>query len=169
MRAIGLSKVPFHSIRIWLANQSYTVDDGKVEMMVPQGTGIPKAVRDNPTVDYMLDELCTLLDVPIERAINIMINRLPAMTQIPIHQDWIPPTPMQKKDPRIGRYHLVVIAEAPSVWWDKDSGHVRMQQGYWYGPVPYWNKHQVTNSSDSERVHVIVDIDTPEPLGEYEE
>lgn len=98
--------------------------------------------------------------------VNVMVNKLPPGVRLPVHVDYIPNTPMQNV-PRIERWHLPIKTNELVRFWDED-GEFFMPLGAWSGPVRYWRMHSAWNLGEMERVHIVVDLDTKEALGDYE-
>lgn len=87
------------------------------------------------------------------RAVGLMVNKLGPGVIVPIHTDNVPGKP--------NRYHLPLLTNPESWWWDASlsSGERRyFELGVWVGPVPYWEKHQVGNEGMTERIHLVVDV-----------
>lgn len=102
-------------------------------------------------------------------AVYVMVNKLPPGAVVPYHQDWLVPTPKQPKEPTIERWHLPLMTNLQALFClktEKNCAHLAL--GYWTGPIPYWKHHNVTNGGRDTRVHLIVDLDTPVRMGEYE-
>lgn len=101
-------------------------------------------------------------------AIRFMMNRLGPGIKVPPHQDWLVGRDGKRQDvPMIERWHMPVITNQDCRWWDETNGHVHMVAGVWHGPMPYWNYHVVQNNGLTERVHIVVDIETTSPVGMY--
>lgn len=95
------------------------------------------------------------------KALHIMVNILPVGLRIPEHVDYIP-------DKRtVERWHLPIITTSDAGYWDEINGNLKMPSSFWHGTVPYWKRHSVWNYGKSDRIHLIVDLDT-ENLGDYE-
>lgn len=81
---------------------------------------------------------------------QIMVNRLDTDGVLDEHRDG-PPDDY--------RYHLPVFTNDQAVWWDEINGFVHMNEGMWYGPVPYFGKlHAFYNHGDAARTHLVVDF-----------
>jgi hypothetical protein len=140
------------------------VDEGYVTMAARQST---RHLLAFPEIKAAADELKSLRKLD---PVYVMVNKMPAGKTLPWHQDWLEPTPLQPyKGPLIERWHLPITTNNKVLWFD--STHpwgFHMPKGVWCGPVPYWNKHYVENLGTKARVHLIVDLDCPEPCGMYE-
>jgi len=85
------------------------------------------------------------------KPVGLMINKLGPGVTVPVHTDNVPGRPK--------RWHLPLLTNPFSWWWDasiKDREYFEL--GVWTGPVPYWTKHQVGNDGDTERIHLVVDL-----------
>lgn len=79
-----------------------------------------------------------------------MINRLSPYGELSPHRDGLP---------EYDRYHFPIIADPGAYWWDEINGTMHMQEGCWYGPVPYCGVlHSAGNPTPIQRVHLIVDF-----------
>lgn len=141
------------------------VDEGYVQMSARQSTN---DLLKYPEIKTAVEEIASLRKLD---AVYVMVNKMPPHQTIPVHQDWLEPTPLQPfKGPLIERWHLPLITNPWVLFYDSKEHPVgfHMPQGIWCGPVPYWNKHYVENFGTETRVHLIVDLDCPEPMGIYE-
>lgn len=144
---------------------SFWLDGSGAEMAVVPNGGIPLCVRDDPTFVAALEEIKMLRGRDV---LHIMVNRLLPGVDVPVHRDFLLATPLQSRNhPTIERWHLPVVTNADAQWWDEDFGFYFMEPGFWYGPVPYWRRHKVYNKGHTERIHLVVDLDTGEHIGEY--
>ncbi len=84
-----------------------------------------------------------------KKVTGVMVNRLPAHSQVPVHQD--PGT--------AERWHFPINTSTNVYWWDEENEFRHFPAAMWSGPVPYHLHHQVTNQSPYERVHIVVDIE----------
>lgn len=142
----------------------YWVDDSGAEMTVTQSGGLEIAMG-CPNIHKAICEIATLSHLD---PLHIMINRLSAQTTVPIHRDYLKPSPLQGDRPCLERWHLPLITNSGSYWWDETNvDNVYMPTGFWYGPMPYWKSHYVANLGQTERIHLIVDLDCPNRLGSY--
>lgn len=139
-------------------------DEGYVQMSALQSTNF---LREHDEIEEAVQEISSLRKLD---PVYVMVNKMSVGSILPRHQDWLAPTPLQPfKGPLIERWHLPLFTNNCVRWYD--SSHRQgfyMPLGYWCGPVPYWNHHMVINCGPTERYHLIVDLDCPEPLGEYE-
>lgn len=122
----------------------------------------------HPRIAAAAKEVSQILKLPIA---YVMVNRVPPGAKIPWHRDWLKPTPMQREHPRIHRCHLSVQTNPDAflyVLHDDRPEKIHLERGEWLSPFPYWKLHRVTNSGVLTRTHLIVDLDCPEPLGEYD-
>ncbi len=83
--------------------------------------------------------------------VQTMINRLRPGGELAPHKDGLPDNL---------RFHLPLVTNAESYWWDSINGRVHMHPGTWYGPVPYCNvMHGAVNGGTTERIHVVCDFE----------
>lgn len=125
-----------------------------------------EAFKGSPSIMKAIREIETLRDTPV---LHVMINKLPSNTEVPIHRDWILPTAKLGKNPCVERWHLPIATNHNCFWWDETQTQIHMVEGVWSGPVPYWLNHKVWNFGMTERIHLVVDLDSPIPVGEYKE
>jgi hypothetical protein len=123
--------------------------------------GVPDWLSKCEWIMRALAEISLLREQDI---LHVMINKLPPDTVVPLHTDTLAPTCHQPKAPRVERWHLPVVTNADCFFWDDNAGYTRMHLGSWWGPVPYWREHSVENTGKTERVHIVVDLDTHEPV-----
>lgn len=157
------SKLNLSLLRPEFLKLDYHVDDGNVHMANGQGRGIPSWVK-QAEIGKAVQEISLLRKLP---PVNVMINILKPGAPVPKHRDFIPPTQLQHDKPCIERWHLAVATNPDCYWWDEKSGDVEFPEGFWSGPVPYWLQHTFVNNGKSDRLHLIVDLDTPVPMGKY--
>lgn len=100
--------------------------------------------------------------------LHVMVNRLNKNTFVPTHRDWIKSSPKQGRHPCLERWHLPLMTNPDAGFWHEGGTRIFMQVGFWHGPIPYWLPHRVWNAGISVRVHLVVDLDSPERLGSYE-
>jgi hypothetical protein len=92
---------------------------------------------------------------------QVMINKLAAHSALEMHRDG-PPAKM--------RWHLPITTNALVEWYDEIDGWLHMDLGIWHGPVSYCNKlHSMTNDGETERIHLILDLDMSEEATELYE
>ncbi len=142
----------------------YFADEGRIDMAVTQSGGLPRDIMDVSVFRHAVEEIAALRGLT---PVNIMINKLSPGELVPRHRDWIRPTPMQRHAPRVERWHLAIQTNENCFWWDEDGGRQHMPLGVWVGPVPYWLKHNAINEGDEVRIHILVDLDCPNPVGSY--
>jgi hypothetical protein len=136
--------------------------DGSGAMMaVHPSKGIPDFV--GPLVRRAIREVSVLRGYD---PLHLMINWLVPGTEVPVHRDWIVPTQAQPHAPTVERWHLPIQTNLDAVFWDEDRGEHHMPLGVWCGPVPYWIRHTVRNHGTTDRIHIVVDLDSP-PVGVY--
>lgn len=147
------------------AKLDYHVDNGNVHMGNGQGRGIPSGIHNLPGIGGAISEICGLRRnlTPV----NVMINILKSGAPVPKHRDFIPPTKLQPVKPCIERWHLAIETNDKCFWWDEVNKNTHFPVGFWSGPVPYWTEHTVINNGTADRLHIIVDLDTSEKIGEY--
>lgn len=122
-------------------------DGTGVVMLNGQWAGIPDWCR--PLLDDALWE--------IERAligghvVHVMVNVVRPGLAVPMHRD---PDPAEG---RLSRWHLPLKTN-PKAWFDDGRDKFNMKEGFWYGPVEYWNQHSVGNDGMETRIHLIVDL-----------
>lgn len=141
----------------------FWVDGSQALMAVKPDGGLP---IQSPLVQAALQELARLRNTP---ALHIMVNLLPPGVVVGTHRDWLLPTKHQPQTPTLERWHLPLTTNHQATFWDEDNGETHMDLGFWWGPVPYWLKHSVRNLGGGDRLHLVVDLDTPVPLGAYRE
>ncbi len=161
------SKMDLKLIAAEAATFTYTSDDGYIEMAAQQGKAIEERFLKLPGIGAAIKEISGFRRGL--KPVSMMLNVLKPGAPVPKHRDWIPPTPLQRVKPCIERWHLAVVTAEGVDWWDEQNEKFHMPQGFWSGPVPYWNLHTAINASKVERLHLIVDLDTPERIGEYAE
>lgn len=161
-----LSKCRLDKLYIEAKELSYTVDGTNALMAVTQSGGIPDIVKSKLEIMKALDEISNHRKTPV---LNVMINIMKPGLVLPKHRDWIKPSTYQPLHPIIERWHLPVRTNPECRWWGEKTGFIRMEHLYWYGPVPYWQYHTFENNGLTERMHLVVDLDTKERIGQYEE
>lgn len=86
------------------------------------------------------------------RVLYVMANTIEPSRRTVMHVD---PLPQGRK---LERWHLPVRTNA-SAWFEADGKRGHMEQGWWHGPVKYWEPHAVGNDGGHDRTHLIVDLD----------
>lgn len=145
-------------------NLKYYLDGSGAEMATKPSSGIPDIVKQLPTMLAAIHEIAKKRETP---ALHVMVNWLKPGIEVPEHRDWILPTKHQTKTPCVERWHLPIITNEDCAFWDEDNGEFYMPEGIWCGFVPYWLKHKVWNRGKTDRLHLVVDLDSPHPLGSY--
>lgn len=159
------SHVDFVPLLEALQQLSFWLDGSGAEMAVAPNGGLPHEVVQHPPIVKSLEEIERITGLSV---LHVMVNRLKPGVVVPVHRDFLRPTPLQQRNhPTIERWHLPVVTNNECLWWGEDTGFVHFPKGEWMGPVPYWRKHQVLNQGDFERIHLVVDLDTPIHIGEY--
>lgn len=114
-----------------------------------QSGGIPGWVEVGcPTIKAAIDEL---VKFRAKKAMHLMVNKLPASCLCPVHTDNVVGSPE--------RWHLPLVTNPNTYWWDEKEGLLHMDAGNWYGPMPYGGRHTVVNFGTDERIHLIVDVE----------
>ncbi len=143
-----------------IATLPKTVDGTGALMAFPPSGGLP----DLPAINKAVAEIAGCRQLT---PLHVMANVLPAGCVVGFHRDWLKPSPLQGPQPRLERWHLVITTNDSCWWQDEVNGEIQMECGYWYGPLPYWKLHNVSNLGASDRLHLVVDLDCPVPLGDY--
>lgn len=104
-----------------------------------------------------------------QRPLNLMINKLAPGVHVPPHRDWLRPTQYQAESPTVERWHLPIQTAPGALFWHEGHKTEYFEPGVWVGPIPYWLMHSVVNDSPIERIHIVVDLDTPVRIGRYAE
>lgn len=148
-------------------SQLPTTKDGSEALMAfPPSGGIPEVLHNCPEIQRALKEIAASRRL---NPLHVMMNILPPHVRVPIHRDFLNDSPLQGRYPRLERWHLPIKVNPPgSWWWDELWGGRLLTTGFWFGPMPYWKKHYVENHGDQARYHLVVDLDTPDPLGHYD-
>lgn len=105
-----------------------------------------------PLVIEAVQEIATLRK---QSVLNIMVNKLPAKVYIDPHVDPLPATKHQGALPRLERWHLPIVTDPKCLL---NGEH--LEPGFWHGYVKYWEPHDV-QGGDFDRIHLLVDLDTP--------
>ncbi len=158
------SKMNLPAIAEEINRLAFWVDGSGALMSIGQGKGLPPEIAGMPNIKMAIEEISQIRN---QRPLNLMINKLPAATGAPKHRDFIPPTTYQGGNPTVERWHLPIVTDDKCFWWDELNGEIFMESKYWWGPVPYWVLHTIYNHGQTERVHLIVDLDSPIPVGKY--
>ena len=121
--------------------------DGSGAEMSIKPASYPLYIRNKKYITSAIEEIQKLTN---QEALYIMINRLGPKVEVPIHTDTL--------KEKVDRYHLPIITNYQSFWWDRIKGSRSLKPGIWYGPMPYWVEHSVANYGETERIHLIVDL-----------
>lgn len=113
-------------------------------------------LNEYPLLKQAILEIAKLREV---NALYMMINRIPPGVCVPEHTDTLLEHPVFGKAPTLERFHLPILTNDKAEWWDEVTGKMNLLAGVWYGPVPYWVKHNVSNLGETERVHLVIDVD----------
>jgi hypothetical protein len=144
---------------------AFWIDGSGAEMAVVPNGGLPNEVLALPTVRRAIHEIEAYRALSV---LHVMVNKLKPGVTVPVHRDFLLPTRLQPwKRPTLERWHLPVATNGGCFFWDEDNGSKHMPLGFWTGPVPYWLRHSVRNEGFTERVHLVVDLDTHIRVGEY--
>lgn len=142
----------------------YSLDGSGALMAMQQSQGIPDLAK-YPELAKAVAEISEIRKTP---PLHLMINILKPNVTVPIHRDWILPTKHQSLAPTVERWHLPIKTNPEARYWNELNGVSHMPLGYWSGPIQYWMQHQVWNSGPEERIHIVIDLDTPHALGHYQ-
>lgn len=141
----------------------FKMDGSGAEMAFKPSNGIGDLP---PILKSLVLEIALFRDQP---PLNLMVNKLGPGVRVANHRDWIHPTRHQGKWPTVERWHFPVVTNLEAWFWCEAKGFVHFEAGYWTGPVPYWDLHGVQNFGTTDRIHVVVDLDTPTRVGSYAE
>jgi hypothetical protein len=146
----------------------FHLDGSGAEMACRPSNGIPFWIQRFPELTKAIQEIARLRN---QVALHMMINKLPSNTIVDRHRDWIAPTAKLGKNPCLERWHLPIQTNEYCQIWTEEypdtSTHYKL--GEWSGPVHYWKLHQVWNTGSTERIHIVIDLDSPTPQGKYDE
>lgn len=161
------SKIDLEALLRECISLSYHIDGTGVLMATNQSEGLPPQIVARPHICAAINEIAVARS---QNPLNVMVNKMPPGVVVQPHRDWLRPTSHQAKKPTLERWHLPVQTNPDALWWDEDSNVKKHYPlGIWFGPVPYWIFHSVENLGLTERVHLVVDLDTPHPIGSYRE
>jgi hypothetical protein len=132
-------------------------EDGSLCYMIKKEAGLVKGFEE------IYDEIFKFRN---QKPINLMINKLPPGITVPVHRDFLPPT-RQGEHPVLERWHLVLKTNDKSFFWGETTGNRHLEYGYWWGPIPYWKNHNIYNNGEADRIHIVVDLDSPIRIGKY--
>lgn len=108
-----------------------------------------------PLLKLIILEICEYCKA---EALYIMINIIPPGVIVPTHTDTLKSHSEFGDRPKLQRYHLPITTNDKCYWYDLITGKIQMEAGIWYGPVPYWVEHNVENLGETERIHLVVDL-----------
>jgi hypothetical protein len=136
-------------------NLEYTMDGGNVYMHNAQaGDSFWEAAKE-------------IAGKRSQTILRVMVHRVAPNAKVPKHRDWVAATKHLGNSPCLERWHLPIQTNDNCVWWDEKDGDQKFPQGVWCGPVPYWISHTIVNNGTQDRIHIIVDLDSPKPVGSY--
>lgn len=124
----------------------YWHDASGIDMTHTQGGGIPKWAAASGPIARAVDEIRSITG---KRPVSVMVNRLEPGASVGAHID---------QEDHGDRWHLPIVTNSEAFWWDDNGGFAFLQEGVWYGPVPYRIPHRVGNPGDTERIHLVVDL-----------
>jgi hypothetical protein len=154
------SSVDLNPLRAEIEKLNCKVDGSGALMAFDPCKGIP----DLPEISKAVTEIARMRGLT---PLHVMANVLPAGCVVGYHRDWLTPSPLQGERPRLERWHLAVTTNPQALWQDEHNPSLHMEEGHWYGPLMYWRLHSVSNLGPTARLHLVVDLDCPEPLGAY--
>lgn len=154
------TKLPYLAIEREIAQIDDFWRDGSGAYMAIRPCEFPEWLR---KCDWLIEALDELAWIREQKVLWVMINKLPPDTIVPVHTDTLLPT-QQGKLPRLERWHLPIVTNPDCYFWDEHHKWTHFALGSWWGPVPYWLNHSVENTGQTERIHVVVDLDTPNPV-----
>lgn len=158
------SNLDHRKLKAEVVKLNFKLDGSGAEMTFDQGSKIPSHI--NREIKLAIEEIASIRGLT---PISLMINKLANPVVVPFHRDFLPPSPKQRKYPVLERWHLPVIINPKCFWEDEVNGIILMKERFWYGPMPYWKMHRVGNNGGYSRFHLIVDLDTDIPIGQYDE
>ena len=138
----------------------YTMDDGNVEM----AAGID--IMGSNLIRKAAQEIA---DARGQKVLKIHVHKVAPGANVPKHRDWVQATQALGVSPCLERWHLPIKTNPQCTWWDEKLGEKHFPVGVWSGPVPYWTLHTIYNRGKEERIHIIVDLDSPKAVGEYQD
>lgn len=141
----------------------FTPDGSGAMMAFPPSGGLPALP---PAIGRVVAEIAAIRG---QRPLHLMINKLAPGVSVPVHRDFLKATKHQAKYPTVERWHLPVQTGFGVDFWHEGGSIEHFEAGVWVGPIPYWLRHSVRNAGQIERVHIVVDLDSPEPVGKYAE
>ena len=124
----------------------FWLDGSGAYMAMKPAAGVPP-LRDG--LRAAVNEIATFRG---KKPLNVMLNILPPGTKVPEHTDTVPGLPE--------RWHLPLATNRKCIFWSEISGETHYPLGIWSGPVPYNKLHTVWNLGTTERVHLVVDLES---------
>lgn len=121
------------------------------------GDGVLMAQRQSHGLDLFLGSKFEELIEEIEgllgcKAIFAQLNRMPPGCIVPMHTDTL------KSSEKLARWHIALKTNELAVL-EVRGKELHFEEGWWYGPIPYWEPHAVRNLGRTERIHFIVDLE----------
>lgn len=148
MRSIRCSSPVSPLLKAIEAEAKWTVDGTGILMANGQWNGVPKWIM--KLVD-LGDLLAGLEDVDWKLE-HLMVNRIVPGGSSPFHVDPEPEGGHRE------RWHLPLRTNVDAWFQYQGEEPMRMDFGYWWGPLEYWRAHRVSNNGSSDRIHLIVDL-----------
>ncbi len=158
-----LTKLHLSELALQATTLNYIQDGSGAKMAFAPSAGIPE-LKEYPEITAAVEEIANYRN---QKPLHLMINVLMPGVVVPIHRDWLTPTSYQGNNPTVERWHLPVMTNTEAIFWDEEAGARHLVEGVWYGPIKYWIQHQIWNHGTKPRIHIVVDLDTPERQGEY--
>jgi hypothetical protein len=130
------------------------------------GGGIQMAFRqsempDETTLKDLLPAIREIEELRKKKCRFVQLNTAPPGFVSGVHTDTL------RCDYHLERWHFVIATNKDAWFEDEINGKFHMDQGGWYGPVAYWKPHNVGNNGNTERVHLVVDLETDgQPISE---
>ena len=140
---------------------TFNLDGSGAYMALAQSTKISELEQILYKYKSLLSAIDEISKIRNQQAYYLTINNLPPNVIVPIHTDTLKPTTHQKYKPRIDRWHLPIATNISCWFWGETECRTHLETGFWHGPIRYWEKHSVGNEGITERIHIVVDLDTP--------
>jgi len=157
------SELDLESLLKEIQKLNFWLDDTGTEMAKRQSEGLftPDAYRE---ICKACNEICNLRGI---KPLQVMVNKMKPGVVVPYHRDYLKDTQKQGKYPCLERWHLPIVMNPVCRFLYKGELVINMKIGYWHGPIEYWRYHAVENLGVTERIHLVVDLDS-ERIGNYE-
>lgn len=130
-------------------------DGSGVLMSFPQSGGVPRDFIEKTPLWFAVQEIYNILNRGTNygksRVLHVMVNTLPPGCVCPVHTDTVLYNPI--------RVHLPLVTNPDCFFWDEINHFTIMEAGYWYGPVLYGKNHTIGNFGDTNRIHLIADLE----------